>query len=216
MVKKLVAITVAIVLTAIVFSAGCTSNIGNNASPSPSISPTATQDPNFVPKNTSGYLTYSNRSAGFTIQYPPSWQVQENPDGVAFHLITNLGTRSGEVANLLVGRPEYLGTTGTLSNYSDEKLSNYSDEKLSYGKGYTAFNLLNSSNSTLAGYPAKEHTITIVTPNGVPVKGLISVTIVNQGGYYGGYFLSYGASYDYYDANLKTAQNMIQSFNIVS
>ncbi|MGZ8892597.1 MAG: hypothetical protein ACXW1R_06630, partial [Halobacteriota archaeon] len=71
-------IVVGILLGAMVFAAGCTSNVNNT--PTPSVA-SATRDPKFVPKNTSSYLTYSNRSAGISIQYPSSWQKQEGTGG---------------------------------------------------------------------------------------------------------------------------------------
>ena len=64
--KHFFVIIVALLLTATVCAAGCTSN---NTSPTPSAS--ATRSATFVPKNISGYRNYTNSSAGIAIQYPP-------------------------------------------------------------------------------------------------------------------------------------------------
>jgi hypothetical protein len=193
----------AVALAIIVSTAGCTSNTGNNASPSPSVSPQPTQDPNFVPKNTSGYLTYSNRSAGYTIQYLPSWQLINSSTATGFHLL-NTGTTGGDAANVGVIVSANLPKNMTLNDYSELVLPVL--------RNSTDFKLLSSSNSTLAGYPAKEYAFTFVNIYGTPAQGLEKLTLANHTGY----FVSYLAVQSYYSANLEIAQNMIGSFNIVS
>ncbi len=59
-------IVVGLLLVAMIFAAGCTSS---DNSPTPSV-PSATRDPKFVPKNISGYCTYSDRSVGISIHTP--------------------------------------------------------------------------------------------------------------------------------------------------
>src|SRR5665647_149599 len=202
--KKLVAIIVAIGLMAVVFSAGCTSNVSNNTSPSLNAAPQPTQDPNFVAKNTSGYLTYGNRSAGFTIQYPPSWQVAETNSTVDFSLFVNTGTASGVVARVTLTKPieipESATNIMTLKNYSELMLSSFVKTRST-----PDYKLLSSSNSTLAGYPALETVYTYTAYRGDPSQTLFKATLANHSAY----SISYAGIQSYYPANLETAQNMI-------
>jgi hypothetical protein len=187
-----------------VSTAGCTSNIVGNASPSPSPSPSLsaapqpTRDPNFVPKTLPGYLTYSNSSADFTIQYPPSWQVEEELKMATF--------RFGTPYRAFVHASEsYRGTAITFDNYTQDRL-------LSIKQSLTDFKLLSSSNITLAGYPAKQYVFTYVSELGAPSQGIDELTLVDSIGYE----VSYGAIQEAYPTTLESAQNMMQSFNIVS
>ena len=194
----------AVALVIVVSSAGCTSNVVNNASPSPSPSPSLNaapqpaQDPNFVPKNNLGYLTYSNRSSDFTIQYPPSWQKEEGLKIVTFRF----GTPYRAFMQL---SESYRGTGLTLDDYSQNQLS-------SIKQSLADFKLLDSSNITLAGYPAKQYVFTYVSELGAPSQGIDELTLVDGIGYE----VSYGAIQEAYPTTLESAQNMMQSFNIVS
>lgn len=204
-------VLVAVALIIVVSTAGCTSNIGNTASPSPSASPQPTRDPNFVAKNTPGYLTYGNRSAGFTIQYPPSWQVAETNSIVDFSLFVNTGTASGVVARVTLTKPikipESATNIMTLKNYSELMLSSFVKTRST-----PDYKLLSSSNSTLAGYPALETVFTYTAYRGDPSQTLFKATLANHSAY----SVAYSGLQSYYPANLETGQNMIQSFNIVS
>jgi hypothetical protein len=80
--KHFFVIIVALLVTATVCAAGCASNVTPSAVPSPTRSPT------FVPKNISGYLNYTNRSAGIAIQYPPSWHLIEGGGAGATAFLT--------------------------------------------------------------------------------------------------------------------------------
>ncbi len=182
---------VGILLAAMVFVAGCTSNVSNT--PTPSVA-SATRDPKFVPKNTSGYLTYTNRSAGISIQYPSSWTKTEGKpnETVSF----NLGTS----AFFTVTAPEKLETM-TLDDYSQGAVSGI--------QRLNDFKLLNSTNSTLSGYPAKRLVYTYVNED-TPSQAMLQLTLVNRTGY----ALLYTTTQSLYPNYLGIAQNMTQSFNI--
>lgn len=185
-------IVVGILLAAMVFAAGCTSN---NNTPTPSVA-SATRDPKFVAKNTSGYLTYSNRSAGISVQYSPSWTKTEGkPNETASF---NLGTTTF----FTVAAPEKLPETMTLEDYSQGAVSGI--------QRLTDFKLLNSTNSTLSGYPAKKLVFTYKSDDLTTSAGMLQLTLVNRTGY----GLLYAATQSEYNNNLGIAQNMTQSFNI--
>jgi hypothetical protein len=196
--KHFFAIIVALLLTATVCAAGCTSN---NTSPTQPASPT--RSPTFVPKNISGYLNYTNRSAGIAIQYPPSWHLTEGGGAGA----TAFFNVSGVNMTFSIAVPASLsGQAVTLDGYSRDLIS-----ALQQNPNLTNFTLLNSSNTTLAGYPAQKLVYTYVT-EGAPTQRMVELTLVNSTGY----SVSYVASQGVYPSYVGIAQNMMQSFNITS
>jgi hypothetical protein len=185
-------IVVGLLLAAMVFAAGCTSNV----TPTPSV-PTATKDPKFVPKNTSGYLTYSNRSAGISIQYPSSWQAK-NGSG---NEIVSFNVSGFPSMSFTVISQDFSGTATTLNDFSQGALPT----------NLTNFKLLNSTNTTLSGYPAKKHVFTYMNFDGTTSQGMLQLTLANRTGY----TLLYVAAQSVYPNYLGIAQNMTQSFNVV-
>jgi hypothetical protein len=195
--KHFFVIIVALLVTATVCAAGCASNVTPSAVPSPTRSPT------FVPKNISGYLNYTNRSAGIAIQYPPSWHLTEGGGAGA----TAFFNVSGVNMTFSIAVPASLsGQAVTLDGYSRDLIS-----ALQQNPNLTNFTLLNSSNTTLAGYPAQKLVYTYVT-EGAPTQGMVELTLVNNTGY----SVSYVASQGVYPSYVGIAQNMMQSFNITS
>jgi hypothetical protein len=187
-------IVVGTLLAAMVFAAGCTSN--DNA---PSVA-SATKDPKFVPKNTSGYLTYSNRSAGISIQYPSSWQKQEGlPNEIVSFNVSGLPY----VFFTVTAPQNFAGKATTLDDFSKDMLSSTSAQLAN-------FKLLNSTNITLSGYPAKKHVFTYMKYGDTTSQGMLELTLVNGTGY----GLLYVGSQSIYPTYLGDAQNMTQSFNI--
>jgi hypothetical protein len=178
-----------------VFAAGCTSN---NNTPTPSVA-SATRDPKFVPKNSSGYLTYSNRSEGISIQYPASWQKKEGSAGeiVSFN-VSGIPSMSFTV----IAPQNFAGTATTLDDFSQGALP----------KNLTNFKLLNSTNTTLSGYPAKKLVFTYANNDLTTSAGMLQLTLVNRTGY----GLLYAATSDAYNTYVGIAQNMTQSFNVLT
>jgi len=187
-------IVVGILLAAMVFAAGCTSN---NNTPTPSVA-SATRDPKFVPKNTSGYLTYSNRSAGISIQYPAEWQKKEGSGNE----IVSFNVSGLPSMFFTVYSQDFSGTTVTLNDFSQGALPT----------NLTNFKLVNSTNITLSGYPAKKQLFTYMNFDGTTSQGMLQLTLVNRTGYE----LLYVATQDTYNTYVGIAQNMTQSFNVLS
>jgi len=99
----------------------------------------------------------------------------------------------------------FSGQAVTLDEHSRDLIS-----ALQQNPNLTSFTLLNSSNTTLAGYPAQKLVFTYVT-EGAPMQGMVELTLVNTTGY----SVSY-ASQGVYPSYVGIAQNMMQSFNITS
>ena len=195
--KHFFVIIVALLVTATVSAAGCGSNVTPSAVPSPTRSPT------FVPKNISGYLNYTNRSVGIAIQYPPSWHLTEGGGAGA----TAFFNVSGVNITFSIAAPaSFSGQAVTLDEYSRDLIS-----ALQQNPNLTSFRLLNSSNTTLAGYPAQKLVFTYVT-EGAPMQRMVELTLVNNTGY----SVSYVASQGVYPSYVGIAQDMMQSFNITS
>jgi hypothetical protein len=192
--KHFFLIIVALLLTATVCVAGCTSN---NTSPTPSAS--ATRSQTFVPKNISGYRNYTNSSAGISIQYPPSWQLTE-PGGGSYAPIVYLN-KSGVDMRFAIVSESFSGQSVTLDDYSQSLI-------LALQQNATNFTYT-LSNTTLAGYPAQKIVFTFVS-EGTTTQGISELTIVNNTGY----AVTYEAAQDVYSTYAGIAQNMMQSFNI--
>jgi hypothetical protein len=190
---------VGILLAAMVFAAGCTSNVNNT--PTPSVA-SATRDPKFVPKNTSGYLTYSNRSAGISIQYPSSWQKKEgSPNEIVSFNVSGLPSMFFTVT----APQNFAGTATTLDDFSKSALSELSTK-------LTDFQLINSTNITLSGYPAKQHVYAYKNNDLTTSVAQLQLTLVNRTGYG---LLYVGAPISVYNNYIGIAQNMTKSFNVV-
>jgi hypothetical protein len=196
--KHFFVMIVVLLLTATICTAGCASN---NPSPTPSTIPTPTRNPTFVPKNTFGYLNYTNRSAGVAIQYPPSWQPTQGGEtnATAFFNVT------GVEMSFSIATESLSGQTVTLDDYSHDLIGAFQQNGSVVNFAY------NLSNVTLAGYPAQKIAFTFVSADGTTTQGIVELTLANGTGY----ALTYVASQDVYSTYLQAAQNMMQSFNII-
>jgi len=186
-------IVVGLLLVAMVFTAGCTSS---DNTPTPSV-PSATRDPKFVPKNISGYRNYSDRSVGISMHYPSSWQAK---NGSGYEIVS-FNVSGSPSMSFTVYAQDVSGTSATLNDFSQSSLPT----------NLTDFKLLNSTNTTLSGYPAKKHVFTFMTFDSATAQGMLQLTLVNRTGY----MLLYVATQDVYPDYLGIAQNMTQSFNVV-
>lgn len=187
-------IVVGILFAAVIFTSGCTSTVNNT--PTPSVA-SPTRDPTFVPKNTSGYLTYSNRSAGISIQYPSSWQKNETAIGE----VVSFNTSGLPGALFTVFAPQnFSGAAVTLDDFSNGLLPT----------SLTEFKLLNSTDIALSGYPAHKHIFSFMNDDESISQGMLQLTIVNRTGY----ALLYVTTQSLYPSYLGIVQNMTQSFNV--
>lgn len=187
-------IVVGILFAATIFTTGCTSNVNN--APTPSVA-SPTRDPKFVPKNTSGYRTYSNRSEGISIQYPSSWRVL---NASASEIVGFNVSSVPDMSFTVLPAYNFSGTATTLNDFSQSLLP----------MDFTEFKLLNTTSSTLSGYPAQKQVFTFMNDDKTITQGMIQVTLVNRTGY----GLFYVALQSHYPTYLGIVQNMTQSFSI--
>ena len=197
--KPITAIAVLLLVVASLLVTGCTSSSSPTATPTAQA--TATPQPTYVPKSTPGYLNYTNRSAGVAIQYPSSWKATEGDVNITVGF-----SLPGTIVSFDVVRPDDLsGSKLSLDEYAQLIL-----QELKQNSSFPSFTLLNSSNVTLAGYPAHEFVFTSVL-EGITVQYMVEVTIIDNTGYK----LSYGATTGVYPDYAATAGNMIASFHLV-
>jgi hypothetical protein len=196
--KPITAIIILFLVVASLFVAGCTSSSSPTATPTAQA--TATPQPTYVPKSTPGYLNYTNRSAGVAIQYPSSWTATEG--GVNITVSFSL---PGTVAFSVTQPDDLSGVKPSLDEYAQLGL-----QDLKQNSSFTSVTLLNSTNTTLAGYPAHEFVFTAVE-TGVTMQVKAEITIIDNTGY----TLVYVATPGVYPDYAATADNMIASFHLV-
>ena len=197
--KPITAIVVLSLVVASLLVTGCTSSSSPTATPTAQA--TATPQPTYVPKSTPGYLNYTNRSAGVAIQYPSSWKATEGDVNITVGF-----SLPGTAVSFSVVQPDDLsGSKLPLDEYAQLGL-----QDLKQNSSFTSVTLLNSTNTTLAGYPAHEFVFTAVE-TGVTMQFKAEITIIDNTGY----TLMYGATKGVYPDYAATADNMVASFHLV-
>ena len=197
--KSITALVVLLLVVASLLVAGCTSSSSPTATPTAQV--TATPRPTYIPLSTPGYLNYSNRSAGVGIQYPSSWNATEGGNNTVLFSLPGTAVAFG------VATPEDLtGAKLPLDEYAQVIL-----QQLKQNSSFTSFTVLNSSNVTLAGYPAHEFVFTVVL-GGITMQYNFEVTIIENTGY----SLAYVATPGVYPDYTATADNMIKSFHLIT
>ncbi len=182
---------------------GCTSSVSNN----------------LIPEN---YSIYSNKSYGFTIQYPNEWAINESiRDKIVVFYPPGSNVSDPEHASLEM-RLERIGA----SDRSPPGLYDLYQFGIHEAFAMAPLRGVNSSisapvNSKLGGLPALSMNYTW-TENGHTLKGIIIYTIKsterddsasNASGYLTTYYvLEYSAGEDRYDAYLNDVLRMIDSF----
>jgi serine/threonine-protein kinase len=142
-------------------------------------------------------LVYDNSNLGFTLEYPSDWIKEESLSFVSPRLSV-----SDEA-------PESIAVT-TEPNISNLTLQEYSDSSLSILESqFPNFTLIESSNSTLSGYPSYQILYTY-TFEDVDLKNLQIWTIADDMVY----VLTYGGTTKEFDNSFPVIQNMVDSFEI--
>jgi serine/threonine-protein kinase len=142
-------------------------------------------------------LVFDNSNLGFTLEYPSDWIKEESLSFISPRL-----SISDEA-------PESIAVT-TEPNISNLTLQEYSDSSLSILESqFPNFTLIESSNSTLSGYPAYQILYTY-TFEDVDLKNLQIWTIADDMVY----VLTYGGTTKEFDNSFPVIQNMVDSFEI--
>jgi hypothetical protein len=197
----IVTLAVVALLTVAATTAGC----ATNTTPSPTPIP-ATQ-------TTVGNNTTFSSGAGFNITFPKALKIDSTTNASSpVRLYVYLSPN--ETANGVVVATKGLAAGQTLNNFVDDnvkELQNYSSTGF-----YKNFKILNETNSTISGKPAR----TIVwsgiipvqynktTPTNTSVKEMQTFVVNNNMGY----VITYKAVASDYDAYLAQAQRIMNSF----
>ena len=147
--------------------------------------------------DTSELLAYDNPNLGFTLEYPAEWIKEESLSFISPRLSV-----SDEA-------PESISVT-TEPNLSNLTLEEYSDSSITMlDSQFPNFTLIESSNSTLSGYPASQIVYTY-TIEDVDLKNFQIWTVADDMVY----VLTYGGTTKEFDNSLPVIQDMIESFEI--
>jgi len=147
--------------------------------------------------DTSELLAYDNPNLGFTLEYPSDWLKEESLSFISPRLSV-----SDEAPESISVTTEPKLSNLTLEEYSDSSITMLESQ-------FPNFTLIESSNSTLSGYPASQIVYTY-TFEDVDLKNLQIWTIADDMVY----VLTYGGTTKEFDNSLPVIQDMIDSFEI--
>ena len=142
-------------------------------------------------------LAYDNPNLGFTLEYPADWTKEES-----LSFTSPMLSSSDEAPESISVTTEVLFSNITLEEYSDSAISILEDQ-------FANFTLIESSNSTLSGYPAHQIVYTY-TFNGVDLKNFQIWTMADNIAY----AITYGGITREFDDSLPVIKNMIDSFEL--
>jgi hypothetical protein len=184
-------------LTLVAVAAAC----GSGGSTPPTTPPSTSSSPS--PSTSPGFLTYANGAAGFTIEYPSTWEKSEDVQGTTIVLFRSPSEgESDPVRETVAVDTEALPPGFTLQQFIDNGLSQVQEV-------HEGFILISSESATLAGFPA--HRIVYTgQQDDTELKWLQEFTVVNGTVY----VLTFVASPDSYDTFEPTALDMFASFFI--
>jgi serine/threonine-protein kinase len=157
-------------------------------------------------KSTTNFLPYVNSTYGIKLQYPSSWDKEEN------------GTRQDAETDVVTFTPPAINSNASLDisidDISDEKgisLAQYVSGSISDLKqSLKSFNLVGlTTNNVLVGLPAYKSIYTYVDQNTIFKDMEIGAIKGDKA-----YILTYEAGMNEYDKYLPIIQQMINSFQI--
>jgi hypothetical protein len=166
----------------------------------------ATKQTVFAQQTTTNFLPYANSTYGIKLQYPSSWDKEEN------------GTRQGTETDVVTFSPSAINSNAsldmTIDDISDEKgiaLAQYASGSISDLKqSVKNFKLVGlNTNSVLAGLPAYKSIYTYVGENTIFKDMEIGAIKGNKV-----YILTYEAGINEYNDYLPIIQKMIDSVEI--
>jgi hypothetical protein len=166
----------------------------------------ATKQTVFAQQTTTNFLPYANSTYGIKLQYPSSWDKEEN------------GTRQGTETDVVTFSPSAINSNAsldmTIDDISDEKgiaLAQYASGSISDLKqSVKNFKLVGlNTNSVLAGLPAYKSIYTYVGENTIFKDMEIGAINGDKA-----YILTYEAGMNEYDKYLPIIQELINSFQL--
>jgi eukaryotic-like serine/threonine-protein kinase len=166
----------------------------------------ATKQTVFAQQTTTKFLPYANSTYGIKLQYPSSWDKEEN------------GTRQGTETDVVTFSPSAINSNAsldmTIDDISDEKgiaLAQYASGSISDLKqSVKNFKLVAlNTNSVLAGLPAYKSIYTYVGENTIFKDMEIGAIKGDKV-----YILTYEGAINEYDKYLPIIQELINSFQL--
>ena len=166
----------------------------------------ATKQTVFAQQTTTNFLPYANSTYGIKLQYPSSWDKEEN------------GTRQGTETDVVTFSPSAINSNAsldmTIDDISDEKgiaLAQYASGRISDLKqSVKNFKLVGlNTNSVLAGLPAYKSIYTYVGENTIFKDMEIGAIKGDKA-----YILTYEAGMNEYDKYLPIIHELINSFQL--
>jgi hypothetical protein len=151
--------------------------------------------------STSNLIPYSNPSLGFSLAYPPDWQLNETQPDIPTFISTQDGTDDSS--------PEVISITTEVLPAVDFSLERYTQAALSQIEPFDDFDLKSSSLTTLGGLPAHMVVYTF-TDEDIPLQNL-QVWTVKDGV---AYVITYGGNPEEFDISLPALQSLMDSFRL--
>jgi hypothetical protein len=150
------------------------------------------------------FLTYMDNDRGFTIQYPPNWQVEDDPEGVLFQIPDRDESVLGSFFLVSVEEPESYPNTDTMT------LKNTSLQQRvqrSLNTALSTHNLLRQNEVTVGG------NIGIKTELSMPLNYQFHIGTIANGKFYN---LEYSEDPLKVPESLPLANKMVESFQIIT
>lgn len=153
------------------------------------------------------FLTYENFDYGFRIKFPRKWETWEDFIGDECITITfNSPDAEKSGASVIVGKRH----SGDLRSVTLDQYTTLFLNNLKEAPGYKNFSIIESNDTKLANNPA--HRIVYTNDWGPGTfKNMVVYTIKDNALY----LIQYTANTDYYLNYIGTAQEMIDSFEII-
>jgi hypothetical protein len=146
----------------------------------------------------SDVVPYNNPNLGFSLEYPANWEKEES--------LTFVSPQGG-VGNRT---PEVISITTEVLPTSDFNLERYTAAALGQVEVFQDFRLLNSSSTTLGGFPSHLIVYTFTDESQTPLQNL-QVWTVKDGM---AYVITYGGTPEEFDSSLPAFQSIIDSFSL--
>jgi hypothetical protein len=155
------------------------------------------------PASTAGYLTYSDATYGFRIQYPRDWSEQAGAAGSVVAFVSQPSGQSGgfrDNVNVLV--QDLADPSTSLQQYTDLSIRQAPDL-------IDGFKLVSSGPDVLAGRSAER--VTYLGQSGNHDLKFEAIWLVERGR---AYVITFTATRDTFDAVAPMAEAMIDSFRL--
>jgi hypothetical protein len=153
----------------------------------------------------SNFLTYQNSTYGISVQHPSNWIKEENHNLTSAGRIVKFSSPQGASPTTL----NIIGGNRLSSNMSLEQFSAASINNLR--QSFPRFNLLESSSTTLGGFPAHRVVYTAEVAPGFGVKSMQVWTVKDARDF----IITYVSLPSAFSNNLPTIQHMIDSFAFI-